>query len=137
MAGKRKYAGPLQPGKRSAKVAGLWEMIQPWEVPIKVASVERISVVDNLPCLCPPSYCTVLLCRGEECQCQPCPICLWRQTPVQLQAPPPQMGGIWLGPHCLDCDMEMFYRLAGGRAQNYMEYRAGRFDFESLRPQVT
>ena len=86
----RQYHGPLREWERSAKVPDL---------------CTRWSVVDHGPC-------SEKQCFEPLCKCQPCPLCTERVPYYDLQCKHPEMGGIWLGPHCTRCDYLFFMTMA-------------------------
>lgn len=88
----RKYQGPLQPWKRSAKV---YDDLPP-----------KISIVDG-------NWCCENGCFENPCRCQSCPICGERNPEWILHCKPKEMGGVWIGPHCVMCDMEIWWRQNG------------------------
>lgn len=70
----------------------------------------RISNVDGKPCCqngCPSSGDR----NTEPCECAPCPLCDTRVPGWVLTLKSPYMaGGVWVGPHCIACDMELYAR---------------------------
>jgi|MEHZ01.6.fsa_nt_MEHZ011648536.1_13 hypothetical protein len=68
----------------------------------------RFSDVDNKPCCnngCPAGG------DEEPCKCAPCPLCDTRVPGWVLTLKSPYMAnGLWVGPHCIECDVELFVR---------------------------
>jgi len=65
-------------------------------------SCRRRSVIDG-------RLCTQNGCYDEVCNCQPCPVCTNRVPGWVLTLKAQMMGGIWIGPHCIGCDMQIFF----------------------------
>ena len=74
---------------------------------------ERFSTVDGKPCChngCPGGQPPGAP-PNPPCECAPCPLCDERVPGWILTLESPYMAnGVWVGPHCMTCDMELFDR---------------------------
>ena len=63
---------------------------------------QRLSCIDGLPC-CFNGY------NEASCECQNCTLCDKRTAGSLTLNSDYTKNGQWVGPHCLSCDMDMFF----------------------------